>query len=143
MSALEAARAAAADEAARKQASAKGKRPASAAAAPRTSAQSTATGLLGGVLGADIEEGAPRLAQQRELLTALWKAHTQRHVQDKRWNVAGSCAAVVDALGRLSLGELAAVPVKADAADLLVWVDLSRRSIVAVIPDGRTYLAGL
>ena len=139
MSALEAARAAAAAEAARKQASAEAQ---AASPAPSLVADG-ASGLLAGALGPDLNEEPPRLAQQRELLSALWKAHTQRHIQDQRWNVAGACAAVVDALDRVGPGQLVAVSAKAGADDLLVWFDVGRRSVVAVIPDGRAYLAGL
>lgn len=139
MSALEAARAAAAAEAARKQASAETP---IASPAPSVVADGV-SGLLAGALGPDLTEEPPRLAQQRDLLTALWKAHTQRHIQDRRWNVAGACAAVVDALERVGPGQLVAVSANAGGDDLLVWFDVGRRSIVAVIPDGRNYLAGL
>lgn len=139
MSALEAARAAAAAEAARKQASTESP---SASPAPSPAAPGPA-GLLAGALGPGVTEEPARLAQQRDLLTALWKAHTQRHIQDRRWNVAGSCAAVVDALARVGPGQLVAVPVRAGSDELLVWFDVGRRSIVAVIPDGQAYVAGL
>jgi hypothetical protein len=141
MSALEAARAAAAEEAARKEETVRREPAATAPPAPST-APSTG-GLTGGVLGSAVHEEAPRIAQQRELLTALWKSHTHRLAEDGRWNEAGSCAAVVDALDRLGPGQLAAVPARAGSDDLLVWVDLTRRSVIAVIPDGRAYLTGL
>lgn len=152
MSALEAARAAAAEEAARKQAKSDAKQAAAKAQQAAVQAQqvavakkaaATSGGLVQKVLGSDVVSQPARLATQRDLLKALWKAHVQRHVEDQNWAVVGGCAAVVDALGRLGAGQLAAIPAKAGDSELLVWVDLSRGAIVAVIPDGRTYLAGL
>jgi hypothetical protein len=141
MSALEAARAAAAEEAARKEETIR--REPAAVSPPASSTAPSTGGLTRGILGSAVQEEAPRLAQQRELLTALWKSHTHRLAEDGRWNEAGSCAAVVDALDRLGPGQLAAVPARAGSDDLLVWVDLTRRSVIAVIPDGRAYLTGL
>ncbi len=141
MSALEAARAAAAEEAARKEEAARrSPSPKTPAALPPVSGVG---GLTGGVLGPGVQEEAPRLAQQRELLSALWKAHTHRLASDGRWVEAGSCAAVVDALERLGPGQLAAVPARAGDDKLLVWVDIARRAVIAVIPDGGNYLTGL
>lgn len=145
MSALDAARAAAADEAARKTARAVEKKQAVAEKQQQAVRKATASsgGLVQKVLGERVVSQPARVAAQRELLKALWKAHVARHVEDQNWAVAGACSAVVDALGRLGDGQLAAIPATAGDADLLVWVDLSRAAVLAVVPDGRAYLAGL
>ena len=83
------------------------------------------------------------MASDRGLLTALWKAHALRHIEDGNWAVAGSCLAVVAALGRVPAGVLVAVPAMAGTQALLAWGDVSKVSILAVIPNGRAYLAGL
>ena len=143
VSALEAARAAAAaeEEARKREAS----RPAPAPAPARSAsaaAPARSSGLLG-PLGAGVTAEAPRVASDRGLLSSLWKAHALRHIEDGNYAQAGSCLAVVAALGRVPAGVLVAVPAMAGSQSLLVWVDVSTSSILAVIPDGRTYLAGL
>jgi hypothetical protein len=147
MSALEAARAAAAaEEQSRTQQVARPKpaAPSRASARPSTAAphrrgQSSLLAQLGGGVAAE----SPRMASDRGLLTALWKAHALRHIEDGNWAVAGSCLAVVAALGRVPPGVLVAVPAMAGTQSLLAWVDVSKVSILAVIPNGRAYLAGL
>ena len=145
---LEAARAAAAaEEQARKQQVARPKPAAPKAEAARPApapapARAGGKGLLA-QLGSGVVAQAPRMAADRGLLTALWKAHALRHIEDNNWAVAGSCLSVVDALGRVPAGVLVAVPAEAGGASLLAWVDVSKSSVLAVIPDGRSYLAGL
>lgn len=145
MSALEAARAAASAEAERKKAAKQAKAAAEVAkkSAIAKKAQASSGGLVSKVLGSGVVAQPARLADQRDLLTALWKSHAQRHVEDQNWAVAGACSAVVEALGRVAPGALAAAPARAGSEDLLVWMDLSRGAVLAVVPDGRSYLAGL
>ena len=80
-------------------------------------------------LGSAVAAESPRMASDRGLLTALWKSHALRHIEDGNWAVAGSCLAVVAALGRVPAGVLVAVPATAGGESLLAWVDVSKSSI--------------
>jgi len=145
MSALDAARAAAAQEAARKQETAAAERVALQQLEADTArkAVSTSGGVVEKLFGDTLTVQPARIAAQRQILQALWKAHMKRHADACNWTVAGSCAAIADALARLGAGQLAVIPAAAGDADLLIWVDLSRSAVVAVVPSEPAYLAGL
>jgi len=118
-----------------------GGRPAPTAVTPLTAAaQSIVAGAWPGVA---LYVGGTWHAEDRKVLTALWKAHRTRFANAGELGQAASATTVLAALGTTPPRSLAAAHTLADRGDWLVFVDLTHRTVLAAFPDARTLFAGL
>lgn len=82
------------------------------------------------------------LADPREILQALWKAHRAKFLAEGELERAVGAAAVLSALDNVPQDRLVAAHVVTDASDYLVWLDLERGGLVAAFSNARAYFAG-
>jgi len=78
---------------------------------------------------------------QRTILSALWKAHRAKFLGDGELERAAGAAAVVGALGRPK-NRLVAAHVVTMASDYLVWFELESQAMIAAFSDAKAYFAG-
>lgn len=82
-------------------------------------------------------------AEDRKILTALWKAHRANFGARMQLDQAVACETVLVALQTAPPQRLAAAHVLSDRTDFLLWVDLQNRKLLAAFPNARTLIAGL
>jgi hypothetical protein len=84
-------------------------------------------------------------ADQRPVLSALWKGHRAKFLAEGSLERAVSAAAVLHALDSVPLGRLVVAHVVTAASDYLVWIDLDvstgQGSLLAAFSDARAYFA--
>ena len=138
-SALEAARAASAQEDERRAAADAAAEAVAEAELPRMVA-ALLSKTLPGLSDVTVANALPM--DDRNVLTALWKAHRARFgaVGDLSRMVAATT--VIRALKDVSEGRLVAAIVDTGSGDYLVWVDLESSTIVGAFPDARAWYAG-
>lgn len=90
----------------------------------------------------DIDVKAAKVAEERDVLTALWKSHRSKFLSDGELERAVAAARVVDHLKQSPSGSLIAAHAVTAASDYLVWIDLQSGSLVAAFADARAYFAG-
>ncbi|MEZ4240227.1 MAG: hypothetical protein R3F59_29550 [Myxococcota bacterium] len=90
--------------------------------------------------GARVGEGLPVL--NAEMFATLWRSHRARAVHDGDFALAAAASALIDAADRLPEGALAAGAATLNGEEWAVWVDLSRRVILAAARPAAVYLAG-
>jgi len=95
---------------------------------------------LPGVGSLDVK--ASKVAGERDVLLALWKAHRTKFLGDGELERAVAAARVVDSLKHAPDGALLAAHAVTEASDYLVWIDLQNGSLVAAFADARSYFAG-
>jgi len=95
---------------------------------------------LPGVGSLDVK--ASKVADERDVLLALWKAHRTKFLGDGELERAVAAARVVDSLKHAPDGALLAAHAVTEASDYLVWIDLQNGSLVAAFADARSYFAG-
>jgi beta-phosphoglucomutase-like phosphatase (HAD superfamily) len=89
-----------------------------------------------------VDVKAAKVADERDVLLALWKAHRSKFLGDGQLERAVAAARVVDSLKHAPDGALLAAHAVTDASDYLVWIDLQNGSLVAAFADARSYFAG-
>ena len=90
----------------------------------------------------DLDVKATKVADEREVLLALWKAHRSKFLSDGELERAVAAARVVDSLKHAPDGALIAAHAVTAASDYLVWIDLQNGGLVAAFADARAYFAG-
>ena len=90
----------------------------------------------------DLDVKAAKVADEREVLSALWKSHRSKFLTDGELERAVAAARVVDSLKHAPSGALIAAHAVTAASDYLVWIDLQSGSLVAAFADARAYFAG-
>lgn len=90
----------------------------------------------------DLDVKAARIADEREVLSALWKSHRSKFLSDGELERAVAAARVVDVLKHAPSGALIAAHAVTAASDYLVWINLQNGSLVAAFADARAYFAG-
>jgi hypothetical protein len=90
----------------------------------------------------DLDVKATKVADEREVLQALWKAHRSKFLGDGELERAVAAARVVESLKHAPSGALIAAHAVTAASDYLVWIDLQNGSLVAAFADARAYFAG-
>ena len=90
----------------------------------------------------DIDVKAAKVADERDVLSALWKSHRSKFLSDGELERAVAAARVVDHLKNSPSGALIAAHAVTAASDYLVWIDLQSGSLVAAFADARAYFAG-
>ena len=90
----------------------------------------------------DLDVKAAKVADEREVLSALWKSHRSKFLSDGELERAVAAARVVDSLKHAPNGALVAAHAVTAASDYLVWIDLQNGSLVAAFADARAYFAG-
>ena len=90
----------------------------------------------------DLDVKAAKVADEREVLSALWKSHRSKFLSDGELERAVAAARVVDSLKHAPSGALIAAHAVTAASDYLVWIDLQSGSLVAAFADARAYFAG-
>ncbi len=90
----------------------------------------------------EIDVKAAKVADEREVLLALWKSHRSKFLSDGELERAVAAARVVDVLKHSVPGALIAAHALTAASDYLVWIDLQNGSLVAAFADARAYFAG-
>lgn len=95
---------------------------------------------LPGVGSLDVK--ASKVADERDVLLALWKSHRTKFLGDGELERAVAAARVVDSLKHAPEGALLAAHAVTNASDYLVWIDLQNGSLVAAFADARSYFAG-
>ena len=90
----------------------------------------------------DLDVKAAKIADEREVLSALWKSHRSKFLSDGELERAVAAARVVDSLKHAPSGALIAAHAVTAASDYLVWIDLQSGSLVAAFADARAYFAG-
>jgi len=90
----------------------------------------------------DLDVKAAKVADEREVLGALWKSHRSKFLSDGELERAVAAARVVDSLKHAPSGALIAAHAVTAASDYLVWIDLQNGSLVAAFADARAYFAG-
>ncbi len=90
----------------------------------------------------EIDVKAAKVADEREVLIALWKSHRSKFLSDGELERAVAAARVVDVLKHAASGALIAAHAVTAASDYLVWIDLQNGSLVAAFADARAYFAG-
>jgi len=81
------------------------------------------------------------IIDQREVHQDLWRAHRGNFVAEGELERAVSAVAVLNALEHIGEGQLIAAHVVTDASDYLVWLDLERQGLVAAFSDARAFFA--
>jgi len=108
----------------------------------------TLTGKIQVLIGAslpgvgDIDVKAAKVADEREVLIALWKAHRSKFLSDGELERAVAAYRVVDVLRHAPPGALIAAHAVTAASDYLVWIDLQSGGLVAAFSDARAYFSG-
>ena len=82
-------------------------------------------------------------ADDRRILTALWKAHRANFGARSQLDLAVACANVLSALQTVPAQRLVAAHVLSDKADYLLWLDVQNRTLIAAFPNARALIAGL
>lgn len=153
MSALDAARAAAADEATRKKAAPPRKKakpaaapaavaPVKAAPAPTSfSPAKAAQCIIDGFPRVEVTVMDVRAVNQTEVLKALWNSHRARFLAEGDLTMAGGAAAVLSWI-QSDPGSIAAVHIRVGSSEACAWVHLGHASVIAAFPEAQTYLAG-
>ena len=90
----------------------------------------------------DIDVKAAKVADEREVLTALWKSHRSKFLGDGELERAVAAARVITSLKQAPKGALIAAHALTAASDFLVWIDLQNGNLVAAFADARAYFAG-
>lgn len=90
----------------------------------------------------DIDVKAAKVADERDVLVALWKSHRTKFLSDGELERAVAAARVVDHLKQSPAGALIAAHAVTAASDYLVWIDLQSGSLIAAFADARAYFAG-
>jgi hypothetical protein len=90
----------------------------------------------------DIDVKAAKVADEREVLLALWKAHRSKFLSDGELERAVAAYRVVDVLRHAPPGALIAAHAVTVASDYLVWIDLQSGGLVAAFSDARAYFSG-
>jgi len=90
----------------------------------------------------EIDVKAAKVADEREVLLALWKSHRSKFLSDGELERAVAAARVVDVLKHAPAGALIAAHAVTAASDYLVWIDLQNGSLVAAFADARAYFSG-
>lgn len=89
-----------------------------------------------------VDVKAAKVADERDVLLALWKSHRSKFLGDGELERAVAAARVVDSLKHSPDGALLAAHAVTDASDYLVWIDLQNGGLVAAFADARSYFAG-
>jgi len=89
-----------------------------------------------------VDVKAAKVADERDVLLALWKSHRTKFLGDGELERAVAAARVVDSLKHSPEGALLAAHAVTEASDYLVWIDLQNGSLVAAFADARSYFAG-
>ena len=95
---------------------------------------------LPGVGSLDVK--ASKVADERDVLLALWKSHRTKFLGDGELERAVAASRVVDSLKHAPEGALLAAHAVTNASDYLVWIDLQNGNLVAAFADARSYFAG-
>lgn len=82
------------------------------------------------------------VAEDRELLRALWKAHYMRFAAEGRLEQVLGAVAVINALRRVPEGRLAVAHALTGSSDYLVWLDLGDGTPIAAFSDARALFVG-
>ena len=90
----------------------------------------------------EIDVKAAKVADERDVLIALWKSHRSKFLSDGELERAVAAARVVDGLKHAPAGALIAAHAVTAASDYLVWIDLQNGSLLAAFADARAYFAG-
>jgi hypothetical protein len=90
----------------------------------------------------DLDVKAAKIADEREVLIALWKSHRTKFLSDGELERAVAASRVVELLKQAPDGALIAAHAVTAASDYLVWIDLQSGSLVAAFADARAYFAG-
>ena len=90
----------------------------------------------------EIDVKAAKVADERDVLIALWKSHRSKFLSDGELERAVAAARVVDGLKHAPSGALIAAHAVTAASDYLVWIDLQNGSLLAAFADARAYFAG-
>ncbi len=80
---------------------------------------------------------------ERQVLTALWKAHRARLAKEGAVDAVVAVTTVIRALGAVAPDQLVAAIVDTDTSNYLVWVDLGSEATIAAFPDARSWYARL
>jgi hypothetical protein len=83
-----------------------------------------------------------RIAKQRDVLTALWKAHRAKFLHGGQLGRAVGVVGVLHALKTVAEDKLMVAHVVTDASDYMVWLDLDAGCLVAAFRDARAYFTG-
>ena len=80
---------------------------------------------------------------ERQVLTALWKAHRARLAAEGAVDAVVAVTTVIRALGAVAPDQLVAAIVDTDTSNYLVWIDLGSEATIAAFPDARSWYARL
>ena len=83
------------------------------------------------------------LVEERQLQSAIWRAHRGRLVATGDHLGAFSAFAVIQAVEQLPAGTLIAARVNARGRELLLWLDGANTRVIAVFPDAASWTPGL
>lgn len=112
--------------------------------APPASPIETAQALLATRLpGAQLAVATAMYADERKLLTVLWKAHRGRFLAAGDLDHALAADAVLIAASNLGPRELLAATVSTVKGDWLLWMDLRQHQVIAAFANARAWMAGL
>ena len=81
------------------------------------------------------------IMDDRPLLQALWKGHRARFAAIGSLSEVVATTNVIRALGAVPKKQLVAAIVETDQTDYLVWVDLGSEAVIAAFPDARAWYA--
>jgi hypothetical protein len=76
----------------------------------------------------------------REVLKALWKAHRTRMAQHGVLGMVVAATSVLRALEAVPKGQLVAAVAATESSEYLVWVDIGSEATIAAFPDARTWI---
>jgi hypothetical protein len=93
--------------------------------------------------GAPVYVGGAWYAEDRKLLTALWKSHRARFAGALQLDQAAAVAGLLTSLQAVPARKLVACHAVTDRGDFLVWMDLQNRVVLAAFPNARPLFAGL
>ena len=99
--------------------------------------------LAGALAGTTLFVAGAYFAEDRKILTALWKAHRANFGARMQLDQAVACETVLIALQTAPPQRLVAAHVLSDRADFLLWVDVQNRKLLAAFPNARMLIAGL
>lgn len=114
--------------------------PAASPASPIEAAQAL---LASRLPGTSLAIATAMYADDRKLLTVLWKAHRGRFLAAGELDHALAADAVLIAASNLGPRELLAATVSTDKGDWLLWMDLRHHQVIAAFANARAWMAGL
>jgi hypothetical protein len=80
------------------------------------------------------------IMDDREVLKALWKAHRTRMADHGVLGMVVAATSVLRALEAVPKGQLVAAIAATESSEYLVWVDIGSEATIAAFPDAQTWI---